>query len=61
VQLDLAGPDGNAFVIIGKVKAALQKSHAGQDEIDAFFEEIRACGSYESLLAICRRWVSFNP
>jgi hypothetical protein len=60
VRLDLDGPDGNAFVVMGEVARALRASHAGQDEIDAFFAEINGCGSYDALLRICRQWVTFN-
>lgn len=56
LEIDLSGPDGNAFVVLGKVKETLRSAGASKDEIDEFFEEA-TCGDYEHLLAVCHEWV----
>jgi len=56
IKVKLVGEDGNAFIILGKVKNALRKAHVPQDEIAAFVDEATA-GSYDDLLCTCMKWV----
>jgi hypothetical protein len=53
----LTGRDGNAFVILGAVKAALAKGDVSEEEQEEFFEEATA-GDYDHLLQTAMRWVS---
>jgi hypothetical protein len=53
----LTGRDGNAFVILGAVKAALAKGDVSEEEQNKFFEEATA-GDYDHLLQTAMRWVS---
>ena len=51
----LAGEDGNAFAIMGRVKAALTK--AGQkDKIKEYMERAMS-GNYDNLLAVSLEYV----
>ena len=59
VEIDLAGPDGNAFAIMGRVSLALESVGADGSEVRAFRRECKA-GDYENLLRVCARWVSFS-
>jgi hypothetical protein len=56
VKVRLAGEDGNAFVILGKVTKAMKNAGIAQEEIDAFREEATA-GDYDHLLQTCLAWV----
>ena len=54
-KVKLVGTEGNAFVILGKVKAALRK--AGQvEEAEAFLKEAMS-GDYDHLLATAMEYV----
>lgn len=58
VQLgNLAGPEGNAFVILGRVQGALKHAGVGEDEVQEFREEATS-GDFNNLLAVVRRWVT---
>ena len=59
VRLDLSSPDGNAFVILGRVKAAMQKAKISKEERDAFLADAMS-GDYEHLLQVCREWIGFS-
>jgi hypothetical protein len=59
VEIDLSGPDGNAFAILGRVKKALQAAGASHEEIRAFREQATS-GDYNHLLAVCEEWVLFD-
>lgn len=55
VEAQLSGKDGNAFVILGTVSAALSAAgHA--DQVDAFMDEASS-GDYDHLLQTAMRWV----
>jgi hypothetical protein len=57
-KVKLIGMDGNAFAILGKVQAALEK--AGQvAEAEAFFNEATS-GDYDHLLQTAMRYVDVN-
>jgi hypothetical protein len=59
VGINLEGPDGNAFVILGRVKKALEIANVPEEEIKEFMAEATS-GDYESLLRTCASWVSFR-
>ena len=56
IHVQLTGNDGNAFVILGKVTAALKRNKVSQDEIDEFKKEAMS-GDYDNLLQTCIKWV----
>lgn len=56
IRVQLAGKDGNAFAILGRVRRAMKRNGVPQDEIDAFTKEATS-SDYDALLATCMRWV----
>lgn len=56
ITVQLAGQDGNAFFIIGRVTRALRKHGCKQEEIDQFISQATS-GDYDNLLQTCMRWV----
>lgn len=59
VVIDLSGPDGNAFVVLGKMRRALQAAGATDAELGKFKSEATS-SDYNHLLATCREWVHFD-
>ena len=59
VSVKLTGKDGNAFVILGRVKEALRRGGASADERAEFFAEATS-GDYRNLLATVARWVKVS-
>jgi hypothetical protein len=59
VGINLTGPDGNAFAIIGRVRKALKLAGIPSSEIEEFTTEATA-GDYEDLLRVCCMWVTFR-
>jgi hypothetical protein len=59
IEVQLSGEDGNAFAILGKVRAALRHQGVEQAEIEAFMAEATA-GDYEDLLRTCMAWVDVS-
>ena len=51
------GQDGNAFMILGRVTAAMRKHGLDKDEITAYNEEATA-GDYDDLLRTTAQWVT---
>jgi hypothetical protein len=56
VTIDLAGPDGNAFMVMGLVKRAMVEAGATAADTAAYFSEATS-GDYEHLLEVSRRTV----
>lgn len=56
LRFDIHGPDGNVFVIIGKIAAAIEAVY-GRRPAELFEEEALAAHSYEEVLSVCRRHV----
>lgn len=52
----LYGPEGNAFVILGKVTNAL-KEYGISKEIRDDYMKAATYGDYENLLKVTREWV----
>lgn len=63
VVVNLWGVDGNAFIVMGTVKKALQKAGASHLQVSYFLSQCMS-GDYENLLAVCNKWVTlahFEP
>lgn len=56
IFVQLAGEDGNAFAILGRVQRAMRRASLPQEEITLFTEEATK-GDYESLLRTVMTWV----
>jgi hypothetical protein len=59
VEMDLDGPDGNAFAIMAKVSKALRNAGATKEEISQYTMDSMS-GDYDNLLAAADRWVDFR-
>lgn len=57
ITVQLTGQDGNAFMVIGTVKASLRKAGVDKAEQNAFVEEATS-GDYDHLLQTCMKWVN---
>ncbi len=56
IKVKLVGTNGNAFALMGKVKQALRKAKAPDEDIKAFLDEAMS-GDYDHLLQTCMAWV----
>jgi hypothetical protein len=56
IKVQLVGKDGNAFAILGRVKAALAKAKVSLEEQKLFIDEATS-GDYDHLLQTCMIWV----
>ena len=54
-EVQLTGMDGNAFVLLGKMRCVLKKAGYSQEEITQFTDEATS-GDYNNLLATCCKW-----
>ena len=59
VKVELTGQDGNAFMIVGRVRQAMRRAGISAEEIAAFSEEAQS-GSYDELLQTVMRWVDWS-
>lgn len=59
IEVQLSGDDGNAYVIIGRVRAALRRAGVSAEEVEKFTSEAQA-GDYDNVLQTCMRWVSVS-
>lgn len=57
INVKLTGKDGNAFTIMGKVKLALKKAGATEEEISEYINESMS-GDYNHLLRTAQTWVN---
>jgi len=57
ITVQLTGEDGNAFLILGKVRKALRRAGVPSEERDAFTTEATS-GDYDHLLQTCMKWVN---
>ena len=55
ITVQLVGRDGNAFMILGLCKRAMERAHLSQEEIDQFMKEAMS-GDYNNLLATTMAW-----
>jgi hypothetical protein len=60
VRINIRGPAGNAFTIMGIVSNAMREHRIEQAEIDAY-RRTAMLGDYQDLLRITRETVNFNP
>lgn len=51
IELDLTGPEGNAFVLLGYAKRLLKQLDKSSDEIERIIEEMQS-SDYENLVAV---------
>ena len=56
ITVKLTGTDGNAFAVLRKVLAALDRASLRQESIKEFSEEATS-GDYDHLLRTCMKWV----
>lgn len=59
ITVRLTGTDGNAFAVLGTVKAKLAKGGVSKEEQDKFLEEATS-GDYDHLLQTCMKWVEVS-
>lgn len=59
VSVKFLGEDGNAFMIMSRVRAALRRAGASQSDIAEFGREAMS-GDYRNLLATVARWVTVD-
>lgn len=57
IEINLVGQDGNAFVILGRVRRALKDAGVPGEEIEAFTEEATS-GDYDNVLRVVSSWVT---
>lgn len=57
ITVKLIGKDGNAWMIIGAVKAALVKANVPSPEITKYLDEAM-CEDYNNLLVTTMAWVN---
>jgi hypothetical protein len=57
IHVKLAGEDGNAFAILGRMQGALRRGGVKAEEIKKFMDEATA-GDYDHLLRTCMEWVN---
>jgi hypothetical protein len=61
-HLDLKGPDGNAYVILGTVSRLIQQTWPGDEgrEVAASFRKRATSGDYENLLRVATEYVELR-
>lgn len=59
IEVELIGGDGNAFMIIGKVRQALKRAGVPKEEVEEFSEEAMS-GDYDNVLRTCMKWVEVS-
>lgn len=55
--LDLSGPDGNAFVVMGKVTSVLRKFNPTDNTLVKEYQAEAMSGDYENLLKVSNEYV----
>lgn len=56
VFVPLAGEDGNAYAILGRVERAMRRAGISQEDRAAFRDEATS-GDYDNLIRTVMRWV----
>lgn len=56
IEVQLSGEDGNAFMIIGRVRSAMRRADVPSGEIDDFTRQASS-GDYDNVLRTCMEWV----
>ncbi len=57
VKVQLTGLDGNAFMIIGRVRRAMKEKHIAPEAIEEFTSTAMS-GNYDNVLQTCMAWVN---
>lgn len=52
IKVKLTGLDGNAFVLMGAVRAAMKKAKVPEEDIKQFLDDATS-GDYNHLLSVC--------
>tara|TARA_R110000824_G_scaffold93535_3_gene226148 strand:+ start:421 stop:624 length:204 start_codon:yes stop_codon:yes gene_type:complete len=59
LKLDLEGPDGNAFMVLGHSKKIMQEADVPEEEIKTMCADAMM-GTYEHLLQTIRTYIKLN-
>jgi hypothetical protein len=59
VKVQLSGEDGNAMLIIGRVRRALKKANVPDNEVEQFSTEAMS-GDYDNVLQTAMKWVDVS-
>jgi hypothetical protein len=59
LYLDLRGPDGNAYVIMGAAVTLLRRAGYSEDELKQYKSEAMS-GDYRNLLEVTGKWTNFT-
>ncbi len=59
VEVQLVGQDGNAFVILGRVREQMRRHHLPTEDIQEFTDEAMQ-GDYDHLLQVCMKWFNVS-
>ncbi|MGA7325511.1 MAG: hypothetical protein WBX25_13730 [Rhodomicrobium sp.] len=59
IHIKLTGEDGNAFLIMARVKSAMRKAGISHSEIEVYTKEAKS-GNYDHLLQTTMNWVSWS-
>lgn len=59
ITVELVGHDGNAFAIMGRVRSALKKAGASEEELTQYSNESMS-GDYNNLLRVATQWVEIE-
>lgn len=59
VRVRLSGEDGNAFFIVGRVRAALRKAGVDADTVEQFTNEATS-GDYDHVIQTAMKWVDVS-
>lgn len=59
MEIDLDGPEGNAFYILGAVTQALRSAGASKEQTTTFNNDATS-SDYENLLEVVGRWVNLD-
>jgi len=54
--IDINGPMGNAFAIMGIVKKAMLQQNASEEAVEREMEDMKS-GNYNHLLDVAEKWV----
>ena len=57
IEVQLTGEDGNAFMIVARVRKALRKAGVSAEEQQTFFDDALS-GDYDHVLQTCMKWVT---
>ncbi len=59
IEIELSGPTGNAYFVMGKIEHELKSAGATETEVTAYVTDSMS-GDYEHLLAVAAEWVDFT-